>query len=71
MPHCSTSTSAIGYGGTSVAFMTEKGKVGTGFSNDDRKADWEIGEIIEVEAMGLTPAGKFRHPRFSRRRFDK
>jgi hypothetical protein len=26
---------------------------------------------IEVEAMGLTPAGKFRHPRFVRVRWDK
>lgn len=27
--------------------------------------------IIEVERMGLTPDGKFRHPRFIRERCDK
>lgn len=27
--------------------------------------------IIEVECMGLTPSGKFRHPRFLRIRWDK
>lgn len=53
------------------ALQTDKGKVGTGFNNQDRLSKWDIGETIEVECMGLTPSGKFRHPRFVRRRFDK
>jgi ATP-dependent DNA ligase len=49
------------------------GKVGTGFSDAMRKEDWNsrIGEFIEVECMQLTPDGKFRHPRFLKRRWDK
>jgi hypothetical protein len=53
------------------ALLTPMGKVGTGFTDKQRELDWQIGQIIEVEAMGLTPAGKFRHPRFIRVRFDK
>lgn len=53
---------------------TPLGNVGTGFTNKERVdmySDHLIGETIEVEAMGLTPSGKFRHPRFVRLRFDK
>ncbi len=53
------------------ALMTPMGKVGTGFKRHERYETWTIGETIEVEAMALTSAGKFRHPRFKRRRFDK
>jgi hypothetical protein len=53
------------------ALMTERGKVGTGFTDAQRSEVWRVGEIIEVECMSLTPSGKFRHPRFVRRRFDK
>ena len=53
------------------ALMTERGKVGTGFTDAQRSEVWQAGEIIEVECMSLTPSGKFRHPRFVRRRFDK
>ena len=55
------------------ALLTEKGKVGTGFTDEDRKKFSRgcEGTIIEVECMGLTPQGKFRHPRFVRERFDK
>lgn len=53
------------------ALLTSKGKVGTGFTDVERGEAWYIGETIEVEAMGLTPNGKLRHPRFIRRRFDK
>lgn len=69
------------------ALITPMGKVGTGFSDKDREwwADtWhrnfsqlQVGVsieqplIIEVEAMELTPDGKFRHPRFVRLRPDK
>lgn len=53
------------------ALMTPMGNVGSGLTDTDRKLNWEIGETIEVESMGLTPSGKFRHPRFIRRRIDK
>jgi hypothetical protein len=56
------------------AFMTSKGKVGTGFTHTDRKDYYRedlVGSVIEVECMELTDAGKFRHPRFIRLRFDK
>jgi len=56
------------------AFMTSKGKVGTGFTHTDRKDYFRpelVGTVIEVECMELTEAGKFRHPRFIRLRFDK
>lgn len=53
------------------ALITEKGKVGTGFSDAQRTALLTcVGSIIEVECMGLTPGGKFRHPRFIRVRED-
>jgi hypothetical protein len=53
------------------SLLTPMGRVGTGFSDRDRIAKWNIGELIEVECMELTEGGKFRHPRFIRRRFDK
>lgn len=53
------------------ALLTEKGKVGTGFTDAQRAAHYPNGTVIEVEAMGLTPGGKFRHPRFVRVRWDK
>jgi hypothetical protein len=53
------------------ALMTEKGKVGTGFTDADRELEWAPGMVVEVACMELTPGGKFRHPRFKRRRFDK
>lgn len=62
------------YIGKLGAVYTDKGKVGTGFT-DKQRADLFnksfIGTTIEVESMGLTPSGKFRHPRFLRERFDK
>lgn len=57
--------------------ITDKGGVGTGFTDKERDDLWRIRNtligkaIIEVEAMSLTPQGKFRHPRFIRRREDK
>lgn len=53
------------------ALLTTKGKVGTGFSDADREIDWNVGDMIEVACMELTPTGKFRHPRFIRNRWDK
>lgn len=53
------------------AFITAKGNVGTGLTDADREKHYDLGTIIEVECMGLTPAGKFRHPRFKRVREDK
>ena len=48
---------------------------GTGFTDKDRTTLWNtrdslIGKIVEVEAMEMTVAGKFRHPRFIRIRED-
>lgn len=61
------------YLGCMGALMTPMGKVGTGFSDAERKEDWNsrIGEYIEAECMQLTPDGKMRHGRFIRRRWDK
>lgn len=68
------------------AVMTPMGKVGIGFSDDERVTFWSyaqdvyendyiqspiVGMIIEVECMELTPDGKFRHGRFIRTRPDK
>ena len=56
------------------AVVTDMGNVGTGFTDQQRCGYWEdmlIGKVIEVDCMGLTPNGKFRHPRFVRERFDK
>ena len=54
------------------ALVTKMGKVGTGFTDAQREFENDyVGKIIEVECMGLTPKGKFRHPRFLRVREDK
>lgn len=53
------------------ALMTPMGKVGTGFTDKQRRFRWDLGTIIEVECMATTPSGKFRHPRFVRIREDK
>jgi DNA ligase-1 len=55
------------------------GSVGTGFSDEQRKTFWDAlrlglgvaGDIFEVEAMGRTPDGNLREPRFKGFRFDK
>lgn len=55
-------------------FITEKGRVGSGLCDKDRKAFFcqeSIGTTIEVKCMALTRTGKFRHPRFVRMRYDK
>lgn len=69
------------HSGRMGALLTTRGKVGTGFSDEDRKwwqlmydlhgLHWLQKQLIEVEYMELTPAGKFRHPRFIRIRDDK
>lgn len=68
------------------ALLTNYGKVGTGFTDADREwwagqVTFSVDSdtpyvlhgkhLIEVEYMGLTPGGKFRHPRFVRIRTDK
>lgn len=57
------------------AAITDKGKVGTGFSNQEREDFWKdptfVGSTIECSCMQLTKNGKMRHARFIRRRFDK
>jgi len=59
------------YSGLVGALETNMGKV-SGMT-DQQRADFtkELPEVIEVECMGLTKNGKFRHPRFIRVRFDK
>lgn len=66
-----------------LTYATEDGKtgsVGTGFSDAEREDLWTrlvrgtnspSGGIFEVEAMGLTPDGNLREPRFKGFRFDK
>lgn len=58
------------------AVITPYGKVGTGFTDNDRAYFWLnkeeiLDQIIEVSYMELTRDGKFRHPRFIRLREDK
>lgn len=56
------------------AFLTEHGKVGTGFTDEQREelnSEEYIGAIAEVEYMHVTPNNKMRHPRFIRIREDK
>jgi DNA ligase-1 len=62
------------YVGMLGAFMTPMGKVGTGFTDRQRKDLFEesyIGQTIEVKCMELTEDGLFRHPAFMRIREDK
>jgi hypothetical protein len=58
--------------------VTEMGNVGIfkGFKQADLKDLWDrrdeiIGQKIEVACMQLTPAGKFRHGKLIRERWDK
>lgn len=57
------------------ALVTDKGKVGTGFTDAMRDHYWNthslVGSMIEVKVMSLTPNGMFRHPVFIRVREDK
>lgn len=56
------------------ALITERGNVGTGFTNRQREEFYLedlIGETIEVRCMELTKTGLFRHPSFIRVRYDK
>lgn len=59
------------FSGMVGAIVTPMGRVGTGMSMAERFEGFTVGEIIEVECMELTPDGKFRHPRYVRRRWDK
>jgi len=56
------------------AFVTPMGNVGAGLTDAHRELFWRddiVGQTLEVLCMELTPSGKFRHPRFSRLRWDK
>lgn len=58
------------------AVMTPNGKVGVGFTIDERRILWTEQDvyknvIMEVSCMQLTADGKFRHGRFVRFRWDK
>ncbi len=62
------------YQGMLGALLTPLGRVGIGFSDDQRKLftpEFITGKIIEVECMEMTAYGQFRHPRFIRLREDK
>ncbi len=59
------------YEGKMGALLTERGKVGSGFTDEQRALEWRVGDMIEVDCMELTEAGNFRHPRFIRLRWDK
>lgn len=61
------------YTGKLGALLTDRGKVGTGFTDTQRREFWEgeVSDIIEVSCMELTAKGMFRHPRFKRERIDK
>lgn len=62
------------YTGMLGGFVTEKGKVGSGFTDQERRdyfTEKIIGTTIEVKCMELTATGKFRHPIFLRLREDK
>ena len=57
---------------------TNRGAVGTGFSDAEREFLWAeadagrlVGQIIEVSCQQFTPGGQFRHPVFLRVRADK
>lgn len=57
---------------------TPLGKVGSGFSDEERVQLWAdaqasilIGQVIEVSCMEFTTTGKCRHPKFIRMRPDK
>lgn len=55
---------------------TEKGSVGTGFNDEERKLFWGlkdllIGKMVEVSCMEITEDGKFRHASYVRLRPDK
>ena len=53
------------------SLVTPMGNVGTGLKDEDReRTDW-VGKIIEVQCMSVSPANKFRHPRYIRTREDK
>src|SRR3990167_5030253 len=56
--------------GRTGALVTSMGNVGTGLTDEDR-VSVKIGDLVEVAAQGLTPSGRFRHPRFVRVRPDK
>lgn len=62
------------YVGKMGALITDMGKVGTGFT-DQQRLDFNdesvVGKTIEVGCMEITKDNKFRHPRFIRFRPDK
>ena len=68
-------------GALTFTYLGRPGQVGTGLSDSMRSFLWAalnlggqddpVGKIIEVEAMGLTPGGNLREPRFKGIRFDK
>ncbi len=58
------------------SLITERGKVGTGFTDEERNDLWScrhglVGRVVEVTCMQLTKDGMMRHPRFIRMRPDK
>jgi len=62
------------FAGKLGAFVTEMGRVGSGFTVQQRQEFYDesfIGRVVEVECMQTTENNKFRHARFKRLRPDK
>lgn len=53
-----------------VDYKGIKSRVGSGIPHDKKDVP-DMGQIVEVECMGLTEDGKLREPRFKGIRFDK
>lgn len=53
-----------------VEYRGVRSRVGSGMPHAYAEVP-DIGQIVEIEAMGLTPDGKLREPRFKGIRFDK
>ena len=56
------------------AFITEKGKVGTGLTDKQREQYFDkslVGATIEVSFVEITKSGKLKHSRFVRLREDR
>lgn len=53
------------------ALLTPVGRIGQGFTDEERREPWEVGETIEISFREITAKNKVKEGRFIRRRFDK